>query len=86
MHSSVLRSERAVAVNIEIMRAFVEMRRAASNYAELKKRIDVLEETTAGKLGEHDKHLATIFRALKELMAPPPKRRHPVGFRPPDEN
>jgi hypothetical protein len=64
MLSSVLRSSRAVAVNIEIMRAFVEMRQAASGYAELQRRLDELERATTGKLGEHDKHLAAIFKAL----------------------
>lgn|SRR6187549_166948 len=87
MLSSVLRSERAVAVNIEIMRAFVEMRRTASSYAKLAMRMDELERTTVGKLGEHDAHLAAIFKALRQLMAtPPPKRRHPVGFNPPEKN
>jgi len=86
MLSSVLRSERAVAVNIEIMRAFVETRQTASSYAKLAMRMDELERTTAGKLGEHEQHLAAIFKALKQLMAPPPKRRRPAGFRPPDED
>jgi phage regulator Rha-like protein len=86
MLSSVLRSDRAVAVNIEIMRAFVEMRRTASSYAKLAMRMEELERTTAGKLGEHEQHLAAIFKALKQLMAPSPKRKHPVGFRPSDEN
>jgi hypothetical protein len=85
MLSSVLRSERAVAVNVEIMRAFVEMRRTASSYLELQSRIDELERTTAGKLGEHDRHLAVVFKTLKQLMASPAKRKHPVGFRPPDD-
>lgn len=87
MLSSVLRSERAVAVNIEIMRAFVEMRRVASDYKELAKRIGELEKNTAGKLSEHEKHLAAIFKALKQLMAPPPpKPKHPIGFSPPKAN
>ncbi len=86
MLSSVLRSKRAVAVNIEIMRAFVEIRRAAASYKELEKRISELEETTAGKFGEHQKHLAALFNALKQLATPPPpKQKHPVGFSPPSE-
>jgi hypothetical protein len=85
MLSSVLRSKRAVAVNIEIMRAFVEIRRAAANYKELEKRISDLEKTTAGKFGEHEKHLTALFKALKQLTAPPPKQKHPIGFSPPNE-
>lgn len=84
MLSSVLRSKRAVAVNIEIMRAFVEIRRAAASYKKLEKRISDLERTTAGKFGEHEKHLAALFKALKQLAAPSPaKQKHPIGFSPP---
>lgn len=85
MLSSVLRSKRAVAVNIEIVRAFIEIRRAASNYQELEKRIGDLERTAAGKFSEHEKHLAALFKALKQLSAPPPPRpKHPIGFSPPE--
>lgn len=80
MLSSVLRSKRAVAVNIEIMRAFVERRRLASSYGELEKRIDELERSTAGKLDKHEMQLIAIFKALRQLMAPPSKPKHPVGF------
>jgi|GEM_PF-1611441 len=85
MLSSVLRGGRAVAANIAIMRAFVEMRRAATDYRALEKRIDDLEAKTVGKLGEHERHLAAIFEALRQLAAPmPPKPKHPLGFRPPE--
>jgi hypothetical protein len=85
MLSSVLRSGRAVAANIAIMRAFVEMRRAATNYKALEKRIDDLEAKTVGKLGEHERHLAAIFKALRQLATPvPPKPKHPLGFSPPE--
>jgi hypothetical protein len=80
MLSSVLRSKRAIAVNIEIMRAFVEIRRAAANFKEIEDRIEELEEKTDSKLAEHEKHLVAIFRVLKELAAPPPKKKHPIGF------
>jgi len=86
MLSGVLRSKRAAAVNIEIMRAFVEMRRVAASYSELEKRIAALEETALNKLGEHEKQLVALFRALKELSAPPSKPKHPIGFSPPEEN
>jgi hypothetical protein len=86
MLSSVLRSKRAAAVNIEIMRAFVEIRHAAAGYGKLEKRIGDLEKATSSKFGEHEKHLAALFRVLKELSAPPPKPKHPIGFSPPDED
>lgn len=86
MLSSVLRSKRAVAVNIEIMRAFVEIRQAAASYKELEERIADLEKTAAGKFGEHEKHLAALFKALKQLAAPAPaKPKHPIGFSPPEK-
>ena len=84
MLSGVLRSRPAVAVNIEIMRAFVEMRRLAVDYKELEWRVKELEMTTSDKLGEHERHLAAIFKALKQLTAPPrPRPKHPIGFSPP---
>jgi ORF6N domain len=85
MLSSVLRSERAVAVNIEIMRAFVELRRAASSYAAIEKRLEELERETSAKLGQHDKQLRQIFDALRQLIAPPPRPKRRVGFRPPED-
>lgn len=86
MLSSVLRTKRAAVVNIEIVRAFVEMRRMAASNRELEKRIADLEETTSSKFGEHEKHLAALFRTLRELTTPKPRHKHPIGFSPPDEN
>ena len=54
MLSGVLRSDRAIAVNIAIMRAFVELHRAAAGYAVLERRLDQLERDTSSKLGQHD--------------------------------
>jgi hypothetical protein len=84
MLSGVLRSERAVAVNIEIMRAFVELRRMASSHAGLENRIQELERETSVRLGQHDKDLAAIFKALRQLVATPKKPKRPVGFRLPN--
>jgi phage regulator Rha-like protein len=67
MLSGVLRSKRAVAVNIEIMRAFVELRRAATSYAAIEHRLEELERETSAKLGQHDQQLAQIFQALRQL-------------------
>lgn len=54
MLSGVLRSDRAVAVNIEIMRAFVELRRVAGSFDELQKRLDQMELDIGARLSEHD--------------------------------
>ncbi len=80
MLSSVLRSSTAIAVNIEIMRAFVELRRAASSFEALRSRMDQLETDIGERLDDHDEQLRQIFAALRQLMAPPPRRKHPVGF------
>ena len=77
MLSSVLRSERAIAVNIAIMRAFVRLREVANTSAELAKKLDDLEV----RVGDHDEAIATIIRAIRELATPvdpTPKRR--IGF------
>src|SRR5258706_9310412 len=74
MLSSVLRSRRAVAVNIEIMRAFVRLRHMLSSHAELARQIHEL-----GK--KYEKNFSVVFDALRALMEPPPdpkKRR--IGF------
>jgi ORF6N domain len=81
MLSGVLRSERAIAVNVEIMRAFVELRRAAAGYAALEKRLDELE----GGFGRHDEQLQQIFKTLRQLISPPIQRKRPVGFSPPED-
>ena len=84
MLSSVLRSKTAVAVNIAIMRAFVELRRAAMSYAALEKRLDDLERETQTKLGRHDEQLDAIFQALRQLISPPRSKRR-IGFRAPED-
>lgn len=81
MLSGVLRSDRAVAVNIEIMRAFVELRRVASSYAALQERLDELEREMTGRLDQHDEQLGQIFKVLHQLIAPPQRPKRPVGFR-----
>ena len=69
MLSSVLRSEQAVAVNIEIMRAFVVLRGMLAEHAELKKKLAQLEEKYDGQFG-------VVFDALRQLMEPPA----PAGY------
>lgn len=86
MLSGVLRSKRAVAVNVAIMRTFVELRRTAASYSAIEKRLDELDRETTAKLGQHDDQLRQIFQALRQLISPPQPRKHPVGFRPPGSN
>jgi len=75
MLSSVLRSERAVKVNIEIMRAFVRHRHFLASHAELARKVDVLEK-------KYDGQFRIVFDALRQLMAPPPEvRKGRIGFR-----
>ncbi|MCX5993998.1 MAG: ORF6N domain-containing protein [Chloroflexi bacterium] len=74
MLSSVLRSRRAIRVNIEIMRAFVRLRRILSSNVELERKIGELER-------KYDDQFSVVFDAIRQLMAPaePPKRQ--IGFR-----
>jgi hypothetical protein len=74
MLSSVLRSPRAIAVNVEIMRAFVRLRRAAASVAELGRKIDALER-------RYDGQFRVVFDAIRELMLPPEPERRRIGFR-----
>jgi hypothetical protein len=80
MLSSVLNSERAIAVNIEIMRAFVKLRELLSSNRELARRFSQLETRLDKKLTEHDQAIAAILAAIRELMNPPAPKRHGIGF------
>jgi len=80
MLSSVLNSERAIAVNIEIMRAFVKLRELLSSNRELARRFAQLETRLDKKLTEHDQAIAAILAAIRELMNPPAPKRRGIGF------
>jgi hypothetical protein len=76
MLSSVLRSPRAVAVNVEIMRAFVRLRQMLASHADLARKLDSLET-------KYDAQFKVVFDAIRQLMASPePKPRRPIGFQP----
>jgi len=85
MLSSVLNSERAIEVNITIMRAFVRLREILLTHKDLAIKIAALElkyKNHDMKLSEYDKHIAAIFEAIKKLMAPPPEKpRRMIGFK-----
>ncbi len=85
MLSGVLRSQTAVTANIAIMRAFVELRRAATSYAAIERRLTDLEREASERLGKHDEQLQDIFKALRQLISPPPRPKRRVGFGPPEE-
>jgi hypothetical protein len=79
MLSSVLRSPRAVLVNVEIMRAFVRLRRFLSTHKALAEQLKELESRVSG----HDEQIQAIFQAIRQLMAPPADAERPViGFHP----
>jgi len=74
MLSSVLGSERAIEVNIEIMRAFVKLRRLLSTHKELARKIDEMEK-------QYDHQFAVVFDAIKKLMEPPPlANKRKIGY------
>ena len=74
MLSSVLRSRRAVQVNIEIMRAFVRLRRILASHADLARKLDALEK-------KYDAQFKVVFDAIRQLMQPAERKRRPIGFR-----
>ena len=76
MLSSVLRSKRAVAVNIQIMRAFVRMREMLVSSATLARKLEELEK----KHQHHDEAIVAILSAIRELMNPPPPKRRGIAF------
>ena len=73
MLSSVLRSKRAVAVNVEIMRTFVRLREMLSSNAELARKLEELEK-------KYDRQFKVVFDAIRQLMTPPEPQRKQIGF------
>lgn len=74
MLSSVLNSEKAIQVNIQIMRAFTQLRRMLLTNRDLKRKIEEMER-------KYDKQFSIVFQAIKQLLEPPaPKPKPPIGF------
>ena len=73
MLSSVLRSDRAVQVNIEIMRSFVRMRKVLTEHKELAAKLSSLEQ-------KYDENFKIIFDAIRQLMTPPNPKKRGIGF------
>jgi hypothetical protein len=74
MLSSVLRSQRAIRANIEIMRAFVRLRRTLAEHADLARKLQALER-------KYDRRFKIVFDAIRGLMSPPTSSRRAIGFR-----
>lgn len=74
MLSTVLRSKRAITVNIEIMRAFVKLRQLLASNTELARRLDELES-------KYDEQFKIVFDAIRQLMTRPDRSRRAIGFR-----
>jgi len=73
MLSSVLKSERAIEVNIAIMRAFVTLRQMLASNAELARKLERMEN-------KYDERFKIVFEAIQQLMTPPEKPRKRIGF------
>ena len=79
MLSSVLHSDRAIHVNIEIMRAFVRLRQMLASNVEMARKLATLER-------KYDAQFRVVFDAIRELMTPPePRKKRPIGFGPWDD-
>lgn len=78
MLSSVLNSDQAIYVNIQIMRAFIKLREVLAKHKELENKLKELE----GKVGKHGEDIQLIFTAIRQLMEPPAqKQKSRIGFR-----
>ena len=73
MLSGVLKSPRAIEVNIAIMRTFVKLRQMLASNAELSRRLEELES-------KYDEQFRIVFEAIRELMIPPEPKKNPIGF------
>ena len=75
MLSGVLHSKRAIQVNIQIMRAFIQLKRMLLTNVGLRRKIEEMEK-------KYDKQFAIVFEAIKQLLEPPPvKEKRIIGFR-----
>ena len=80
MAAMVLNSARAVEMSVYVVRAFVQSREMLSSNHELARRFAQLETRLDKRLTEHDRTIAAILSAIRELMNPPAPKRRPIGF------
>lgn len=79
MAASVLNSTRAIEISVHVVRAFVHLRELVSSHKELSQKLNLLER----KVGAHDKAIAELINAIRQLMAPSePNKKRPIGFAP----
>ena len=76
MLSSILNSPRAIAVNVEIIRAFVKLRRIISEHKELEQQLSEIQR----RVGGHDQQFKVVFEAIRQLMLPPEVKKRKIGF------
>lgn len=76
MLSSVLKSKKAILVNIEIMRAFVKLREIIATHKELAEKLKELEL----KVDVHEQNISQIFEVIRQLLEPPEKKKIKIGF------
>lgn len=79
MAASVLNSPRAIEISVHVVRAFVHLRELVSGNKELAQKLNLLER----KVGAHDRAIAELINAIRQLMSPSePKKKRPIGFAP----
>ena len=84
MAANVLNSQRAVAMSVYVVRAFVKLREVLSSNAELAKKLEELERKLTARQDVHEKAILQLFRQIKDLLSPPPPqpipKRRRIGF------
>ena len=84
MAANVLNSERAVAMSVYVVRAFVKLREVLASTDELAKKLDNLERKLTGRLDTHEKAIIELFAQIRRLLKPPPPQAEPkrrrIGF------
>jgi hypothetical protein len=79
MAASVLNSTRAIEISVHVVRAYVHLRELVSTHKELSQKLNQLER----KVGAHDRAIAELINAIRQLMTPlDPKKKRPIGFAP----
>ena len=84
MAANVLNSERAVAMSVYVVRAFVKLREVLASTEQLAKKLNELERKLAGRLDMHEKAIVDLFARIRTLLKPPPPqpeaKRRRIGF------
>lgn len=84
MAANVLNNERAVAMSVYVVRAFVKLREVLAGNDELAKKLDDLERKLTGRLDTHEKAIIELFAQIRRLLKPPPPQPEPkrrrIGF------